>query len=127
MERTYNINNHKYKVTNENISIDEMKLTPGEVSTIVELLGIAGSMSGLRALPPEISSGSFTIEFSEDGNHLLIRDFDPNTIQFTFEDIDNIINDIQMCLDSALDLQKISPKVVPHVHGHDSGDIIEGR
>lgn len=127
MERTLESKGKTYKITNNSIQVDKFVLTPGEVPKIANLLGIAGSMASLRALPPEIIDEPFSIEFKEDGNHELIRNSNDNSVSFTFEQVDDMVSNIQMALDVSLDLQKIAPKKIPQYQGALSADIIEGR
>lgn len=102
--------------------------TPAEAIKLTKLLGFAGSMAELKALPEEISDPPFVIKFTEDGNHQITREESEPMITFTFETIDDMIKAVSACADIALDMQRINPKPLPR-GGLGSGvpDIIDGR
>lgn len=128
MDRKIRFGDKEFIINNNLIRIGkEFQATPAEIPKISEILGLAGSMSSLNVLPPEIKNPPFTVEFMEDGNHKLIRESDESFITFSFEDVDSVVKYFQMALAVALDLQKISPQTIA---AHSSGqfaDVFEGR
>lgn len=119
----------KVNVSDRQIRIDGLNISPAEAGKITGLLGIAGKMGNLKALPPEIGDPPFSIMFKEDGNHCLVREFTSQEIFFTFDNIDETIQTINKCLDMSLDIQKLAPSTPPRGGpiGPEPGDIIEGR
>jgi hypothetical protein len=114
-------------VSGTTISLDGFNYSPAEVEKITGLLGLTGSMAGLRSLPPEISNPPFKVEFQESGVHKFTRE-DGSNIGFEFDEISEIIEVIEKTLAISLDLVKLQPKTYP-VSDLTSGmpDIIEGR
>lgn len=102
--------------------------SPAESAKLTGLLGFAGSMAELKALPEEISDPPFVISFTEDGEHKVTRENSDATISFTFETIDSLIQTLNTCVEIALDMQRITPSPIPRGNfGPGAPDIIDGR
>ena len=128
MDRVLELGSRKFTVNNSRIIIGEdFILVPGEVSIATGLLGMAGSMANLRALPPEIKDEPFEVQFEPDGNHKLVRSANDTSVEFTFEGVDELIQHLNMALDVSIDIQKINPPVAVPQLGEPHGDIFEGR
>lgn len=126
-ERTLHFNGKSYKINNLIIQVDgKLTLSPGEVNIATQLISLAGSMSGMKTLPAEISNSPFTIRFMEDGNHFLEKG-SRESINFTFEEVDNIIEGLQMAQNVSVDLQKLAPQSIPVHFGEGVPDIFDGR
>jgi len=126
-ERTLSINGKSYKINNLIITInDSLHLSPGEVNIATALVSLAGQMSNMSKLPAHISNDPFTIQFMEDGNHILSRGT-REAITFTFEEVDNIIEGLQMAQGVAVDLQKLAPQTIPSFVGPGVPDVFDGR
>jgi hypothetical protein len=91
------------KVLAEDIQIDDFTFKPGEAKKITSLLGFAGSMSELKALPPEIEDTPYKVEFSDDGSLTLVSG-KSKLSGFKFEDVDDLIvlinNMVQVLIDT---------------------------
>lgn len=102
--------------------------SPAESTKLTGLIGFAGSMAELKALPEEISDPPFVIKFTEDGTHQVTRENSEATISFTFETIDEIIQALNTFIGIALDMQRITPNPIPRGgFGPGAPDIIDGR
>ena len=91
-------------VSPNEIIIGKFTYLPGQAAKITALIGFAGNMSNLKALPPQIEDTPFVIEFTEDGSlklHSGNKDF---CVPFKFEDTDDLIvlinNMVQVSIDS---------------------------
>jgi hypothetical protein len=78
-------------ITPDEIDIDGFKFRPAEASKITSLLGFAGGMSEMKALPGEIEDPPFKIMFSDYGDLTLVSENKSSFPEFKFADIDNLI------------------------------------
>ncbi len=126
-ERTLTLNGKTYKINNLVIQVDgKLNLSPGEVDIATGLISMAGAMSNMKTLPAEISNSPFVIRFMEDGNHLLEKG-SRESINFTFEEIDDIIAGLLMAQNVSVDLQKLAPQSIPVHFGEGIPDVFDGR
>jgi len=127
MNREFDFGGRNFRINNSQIHVDDFILVPGEVDSITALLSMAGSMSKLKALPPEIGDGTFVIRFNPEGHHGLIREHDESRLDFRFENVNDLIVYLQDALAVAVDMQKTNPVKAPQYSGEQHGDIFEGR
>ncbi len=117
MERTLEFGEWKAYITSSGVVLDEFKFSPAEKDKITGLLGIVGGMASFKAFPPEIGDPPFEVQFKEDGNHHLIREFSGDCIHFTFEQVDELIKAGQEATAVSVDIQKLSPTYPPRYDG----------
>ena len=127
MHRVLELGGMEARISNVNIFLDKFEFTSAQVETITGLLGLVGRMTQLKAFPPKVSDPPFSVEFREDGNHLLTAP--SGSLTFTFETIDDLIQDINKATAISLDMQRLAPNTIPRGGpiGPTPGDIIEGR
>ena len=115
------------RITNVSVFLDKFEFTSAQVESITGLLGLVGRMAELKAFPPKVSDPPFSVEFREDGNHLLRAD--SGSLTFTFDTIDDLIQEINKANAISLDMQRLAPETIPRGGpiGPTPGDIIEGR
>ena len=110
-----------FTATVNDIQVNNLKFAPGEISTVANLLGWARRMSRLKTLPPKIKNAQFEIRFFPNRVLTLTR-IEPKEeeIEFTFEDVDELIEGLQNMINSHIDLNKLGSqkkgiKVVDHL------------
>lgn len=118
----------KGTVNRHNSDIGGFTFSLGEGSKITALLSLAGGMAGLRALPAEINDVPFIIAFSEDGLHTLRRGEFDKGLEFSFDEIDDLIQMVNACREVGIEILKHAPSAVGRQNlAGDAPDIIEGR
>ena len=128
MERSSTILGWSFTVTDRIIILGKLKFTPSESNKITGLLGFAGGMANLKALPTQIEDTPFIIEFDEGGKHRLSREDTEQALEFMFEQTDDLIKAIQSILAISVDIQKIQPSIIPRgTIGPEPADWFEGK
>ena len=114
--------NWEATITPNEISINGFVFNPAQATKITALLGFAGSMSGLKVLPPEIEDPPFKIEFSDFGDLSLISENKSSLKEFKFSDIDDLIVFINDMVKVSIDNHTLRP----HARGRTSVGFIPG-
>jgi len=128
-------NGFRVEITPQFLSISGVRFSPGEVAKIASVLVWASRMSELKALPPTVTDGPFTVTFSEDGLHRLARNDDKSVafIAFQFGQADALIDIINCGVDAYknnMDVQSVDrarARGRTSATGSNYPDIIDGR
>jgi len=128
-------NGFRIEITPQFLSIQGVKFSPGEANKVISVLVWAARMSEMKALPPTVADGFFTVTFSEDGNHTLTRNDErsANKVTFTFSQVNTLVDLINNGVEGfknnmeiqSLDRLKARGKV--SIVGANFPDIIEGH
>jgi len=85
-----------------------MRFTTGECEPIRQIVNIALSMESLKALPPEINNGRFTVQFKEnDTLGLSANDGREGALGFTWSEGDELILTLDAAQGIALNALKL--------------------
>lgn len=87
-------NGLRIEINPQFLSIDGLHFSTGEATKVLNVLVWAARMQDLKALPPTVTDGPFTLTFSEEGNHQLARNDVKNSsvLLFQFSQIDSIVD-----------------------------------
>jgi len=127
MDRELTRGEFKALVQAQKITLQTFSFAPGEGDKIKHLLGITGNLASFNAIPPNLSFTPFQVTFEDDGKHFLHKKETPHEkVEFSFEDVDNLLLLIDDSVNSSVDIMRITPttKSPPSPQG---GDVIEGR
>jgi len=102
----------RVEITPQFLSINGVHFSPGEAGKVANVLVWAIRMQDLKALPPTVTDGPFTITFSEDGFHRLSRNDNKSTsfVTFQFSQVDSLVNIVNSGVDAYknnIDVQSI--------------------
>ena len=125
----------RLEITPQFLSINGVHFSPGETPKLANVLVWAARMSDMKALPPTVSDGAFTVTFSENGLHRLARNDDKSTafIAFQFSEVDAIVSLINSGVDgykNNMDVQSVDrarARGRVSATGSNYPDIIDGR
>ena len=130
MQNKVSEGDYEILVTNNDMNFHGLKFTPAEAGKITRLIGLAGKMSNLPALPEDIREDHFNIFFSEEGGLRLVRgDHQGEGVDFTFDNTDDLINLINSAVQVHIDMNRLSPqpKATGQLNMDRGGDVYEGR
>ena len=127
MERELTRGDFTAKIQAQKITLQTFSFSPGEGEKIKHLLGITGNLASFNAIPPDLSFTPFQVTFEGDGKHFLHKKETPyEKVEFTFEDVDNLLLLIEDSIDSSVDIMRITP-TIKSPSSPQGGDVIEGR
>lgn len=110
------------KVDVDAISISSFIFRPSEAKVITSLLAFAGSMCNMKVLPPEIEDPPFIVKFSEYGELSLSTGSRKGSVDFKFEDVDDLIVLINDLVKVSIDNHTLRP----HARGKSQFSTIPG-
>lgn len=104
-----------------------LSFTPGEGSTIEELLASTQAMEHLPAIPSPIRGGHFKVTIDGDNLQLLREgDFNNSGPVFGWGEVDNMVQAIQEAVKVSLDMKKLRSKHrTPYTYYSTSGEVVE--
>lgn len=102
--------NFKASVTSHDIVINDFRFAAAEADKLKELVGIAGKMGGLKALPPEITNPPFEIRFYENGSMDLLRSNNNDSINFSFDTVDELVKTVTESIKMNNDARTLNPQ-----------------